>query len=259
MSQKDPFSAFRHLTRARIGLGRVGDALPTEALLTLRAAHARARDAVHHSVDFERIGRELAELDVMTVHSQALDRARYLRRPDLGRRLDPESLLKLSVRTSTYQLAVVVADGLSASAVAARATELVLALKHELCELRWAPLVLARQARVALGDEIASVLGAELVVVLIGERPGLSVSDSLGIYVTHDPRVGRRDSERNCISNVHEGGASVTDAIAQLTALVHEARRLGLTGVDLKLEPGGRVGVRLASGASARLVEPGDL
>lgn len=223
-------------------------------MLELRAAHAAAREAVHKAVDFELIGQQLYKLGPIGVDSQAKDRATYLRRPDLGRRLEPSSRYMLEQRAGPYDFALVIADGLSASAVMTQACAVVLALREELPELRWAPLVLARQGRVALGDEIGQALGAEIIAVLVGERPGLSVSDSLGIYVTFDPRVGRNDSERNCISNVHTGGASAADAAAQLAALVREARRLRLTGVGLKL-PSTRA-EHLSVGRAPELLEP---
>ncbi|HSC89274.1 MAG TPA: ethanolamine ammonia-lyase subunit EutC [Polyangiaceae bacterium] len=232
----DPFERWRAFSQARIGLGRVGDSLPTRAHLELREAHARARDAVHRRVDFDALARALPDLAPQRVRSQAGDRAVYLRRPDWGRRLSPESRAVLQAQRGAFEVAVVVADGLSASAIDARAVPLVRALRDELAELRWAPLVLAEQARVALGDEVGEVLGAELVVVLIGERPGLSVSDSVGLYVTHAPAIGRSDAERNCISNVHDGGLGIVEAAQHLAALVRESRRLGTSGVKLKLE-----------------------
>ena len=152
--------------------------------------------------------------------------------------MDEADQKRLVALSRPCQLVVVVADGLSASAVDARAAELVLLLRRELAGLSWGPLVLVEQGRVAIGDEIAESLGAESVVVIIGERPGLSVADSLGIYLTHRPRLGTSDAERNCISNVHAAGASVAAAAAELAALLLEARRLGTSGVDLKLEQG---------------------
>ena len=200
----------RDYTNARVGLGSVGHSLPTRALLDFNLDHARARDAVHRALG-------ALPVEAIEVHSAARDRAEYLRRPDLGRRLmvgqasacGPASAGPLLVR-GDYDAALVIADGLSALAVERYALRTVSALQQRLREDDWklAPLVIARQARVALGDEIGSRLGARMVVILIGERPGLSSPDSLGAYLTYDPRVGRTDAERNCISNIRDQGLS---------------------------------------------------
>lgn len=229
---KDPWARFRQATRARIGLGRSGDALPTRALLDFQLAHARARDAVHSAADFDRLAADLAPLDTLRVHSAAPDRATYLRRPDLGRRLDAASAAALPA--GDWDILFVVADGLSAAAVQANAAPLVHACVARLPALRIGPVVLAGQARVALGDEVAAAMGARLVALLVGERPGLSAADSLGAYLTWDPRPGRADSERNCISNIHAGGLPIPVAADTLCWLATEAARLKLTGVDLK-------------------------
>ncbi|MGE5475502.1 MAG: ethanolamine ammonia-lyase subunit EutC [Bacteroidales bacterium] len=228
----DPWSRFRAATRARIGLGRSGDALPTPALLDFQLAHARARDAVHGAVDFDALAAGFAGRQVVTVHSAAADRATYLRRPDLGRRLD-DACHHLLV-PGDYDVAFVIADGLSAAAVTDHACALVHACLGLLPGWAIAPIVQARQGRVALGDDIGARLGARMVAVLIGERPGLSVANSLGVYLTWAPRVGRRDSERNCISNIHADGLDIDGAARRLTALMAEARRLKLTGINLK-------------------------
>ncbi|CCG06687.1 Ethanolamine ammonia-lyase light chain [Pararhodospirillum photometricum DSM 122] len=170
------------------------------------------------------------------MHSQAPDRATYLRRPDLGRRLDPASLETLP--TGTCDLALVIGDGLSAGAVQTWAAPTVHAILARLGSWSVAPLVLAAQARVALGDPIGERLGARLVAILIGERPGLSVATSLGIYLTYSPVTGRRDAERNCISNIHADGLSPEAAADKLAWLATEALRRGLTGVALKEEAG---------------------
>jgi ethanolamine ammonia-lyase small subunit len=217
----------RDYTSARVGLGSVGHSLPTAALLEFNLDHARARDAVH---------RELGALAIQAieVHSAARDRTEYLRRPDLGRRLDPPSQLKLS--PGEYDAAIVIADGLSALAVERHAMKTVAALERYLKEDGWriAPLVIARQARVALGDEIGFRLGARMVVILIGERPGLSSPDSLGAYLTYDPREGRSDAERNCISNIRDQGLDPDHAAYKLWFLMKESRRLKLSGIELK-------------------------
>jgi ethanolamine ammonia-lyase small subunit len=231
---KDPWARWRGATRARIGLGRSGDALPTGALLDFQAAHGRARDAVHGAADFAAIAGALAPLPTVPVRSQATDRAMYLRRPDLGRRLDPTALPALDHARAEWDVAFVIADGLSACAIERHAIPLLQACLPRLEGWRIAPVVLAEQARVALGDEIGERLGAACVAVLIGERPGLSVADSLGVYLTWAPRIGRKDAERNCISNIHAGGLDYAPAAATLGWLLHEARLRKLSGIGLK-------------------------
>lgn len=234
----DPFARFRAVTRARIGLGRAGDSLPVRAVLDFQLAHARARDAVHGHVDFagmaERIGATQA---VTRLKSRATDRPTYLARPDLGRRVDPTALA--DVEKGDWDVAFVIADGLSAAAVEAHAEIVLSACLRRLGDLRVAPIMLGEQARVAFGDEVGEALGARIVVVLIGERPGLSVPDSLGAYLTFDPKVGRRDSERNCLSNIHADGLTHEMAADKIAWLIRQALRLGLTGVDLKEDMAG--------------------
>ena len=217
----------RDYTNARVGLGSVGHSLPTHALLDFNLDHARARDAVH---------RELGALpvDALAVHSAARDRAEYLRRPDLGRRLDAESAAKLA--PGEFDAALVIADGLSALAVERYALHTVAELRERLKLDAWhlAPLVIARQARVALGDDIGARLGARMVVIFIGERPGLSSPDSLGAYLTYDPVTGRTDAERNCISNIRDQGLTPELAAYKLWFLMNESRRRKLSGVALK-------------------------
>jgi len=248
----DPFARFRAATRARIGLGRAGDAQPLAPQLEFQLAHARARDAVHGRVEWDRLEAELPPWPsgpALRVNSAAPDRPTYLRRPDLGRRLDPAGATLPS--PAAWDLAIVIGDGLSAAAVQAWAAPTLAALLPRLPGWRLAPVVLAEQARVALGDPIGQALGARQVAVLIGERPGLSSADSLGIYLTFDPRPGRRDAERNCISNIHGAGLSPERAAVKLAWLAHEARRLGLTGIDLKEDaaalPGGPAPATLGS------------
>ena len=233
----DPYAALRAATPARIGLGRSGDSLPTRALLDFQLAHARARDAVHGALDAPALTQALAPLPTVFAQSQVGDRSIYLRRPDLGRRLDAPSRRALEVLRGAPDVVFVVADGLSAAAVRAQAAPLVAACLPRLNGLKIGPVVIATFARVALGDEIGALLGARICAVLIGERPGLSVADSLGVYLTHDPRPGRRDSERNCLSNIHgKGGLSIEQAAAKLVWLLREALNRGLTGVELKEE-----------------------
>lgn len=233
----DPFARFRLTTRARIGLGRCGDGIPTRANLELQLAHARARDAVHGAVDFAAMAERLAPRPSVRVRSRCDGRTQYLARPDLGRRLDPADLAKLQGEPS--DVVFVIADGLSAAAVEHHAEAALGACLNRLGDLSVGPVVLAEQARVALGDEIGEALKARAIVVLIGERPGLSAPDSLGAYVTHAPRLGRMDSERNCVSNIHLDGLSYEAAADKIAWLLREAFRLGLSGVGLKENAGG--------------------
>lgn len=230
----DPWAALRAATPARIGLGRSGDALPVWDVLDFQLAHAKARDAVHRPLDAGAILEAVP--GSLLVRSAVSDRMAYLRRPDLGRRLHEDCRADL-VRHGApggYDAVFVIADGLSPVGVQRHAVPLLQACLARLPGWSVAPAVIAVQARVALGDEVGELLGARLVAVLIGERPGLSVADSLGAYVTHAPQVGRRDSERNCVSNIHPGGLSYDAAADMLAWLMTEARSRKLTGVALK-------------------------
>lgn len=232
--QADPWAPLRPTTQARIGLGRSGMSLPTAAVLELQSALAAARDAVHLPLDVEELMAGLAELGLgepALLTSRAGDRSTYLRRPDLGRL--PEGLDGLP--RGSWQIGIVIADGLSSRAVSEHALDQVRALQAALAGFSIAPPVVVTQARVAVGDWIGQALGVETVLVLVGERPGLSVSDSLGIYLTHHPRPGRNDAERNCISNIHPpDGLDYATAAATAARLVRGANALGRSGVDLK-------------------------
>ncbi|MCL6262668.1 ethanolamine ammonia-lyase subunit EutC [Craterilacuibacter sp. RT1T] len=236
---EDAWSAERQHTVARIALGRSGVSLPTRQTLAFALDHARARDAVHGELDTQALARELAGhgLPVLQVHSAAPDRACYLQRPDLGRKLAPDARLALQAAAPAggCDLVLVLGDGLSARAVASHAPRLLEALAPALRGEGWSlgPLVLASQARVALGDEVGVVLGARMLVMLIGERPGLSSPDSLGVYLTAAPRVGLNDAARNCISNVRPEGLSYPLAAYKLMWLLRAAWRDG-SGVALK-------------------------
>jgi ethanolamine ammonia-lyase small subunit len=247
----DPWQALRQFTAARIGLGHTGVSQPTRAQLDFQLAHARARDAVHHALDTTGLARALALAwpdaeSPLLLHSAAADRNVYLQRPDLGRRLDAPSRALLAARRGgdmrerPYDLSVVVADGLSALAVMQNAAPLLQALRARLeAEAEaWvlAPVVIVEQGRVAVGDEAGELLGAKIVVVLIGERPGLSSPDSMGLYLTWAPRAGLTDERRNCISNVRPAGLGIDDAAGKLHYLLREARRRQLSGVQLKDE-----------------------
>ena len=227
-----PWLRLRQFTRARIGLGRAGDSLPTRALLDFQMAHALARDAVHGAVDWPRLAADLAPLETIAICSAATEHATYLRRPDLGRMLAPGEAEKLSA--GPFDVVLIIGDCLSARACDAHAAAVVKALIPRLHGLSVDPVVLARGARVALTDPIGAAIGARLAVMLIGERPGLSSADSLGAYLTFAPVPGRRDSERNCLSNIHAHGLSRVDAAAKIAWLACKALRLGLTGVALK-------------------------
>ncbi len=233
-----PWYGWRSATPARVALGRVGNGMPTDEVLRFGWSHALARDAVHAALDPGALeaALRLQQWDVVRVRSQALDRATYLRRPDLGRRLDPRDVEALrAARREPCDLCIVVGDGLSAHAVNRHAVPLVAALRPRLAADRTiAPVVLAQQARVALADEIAELMRARLAVILIGERPGLSSPDSLGIYLTHAPYRGRADADRNCISNVRPEGLPLEAAAFKLAWLIDEALRRGVTGIALK-------------------------
>ncbi|MFC0283398.1 ethanolamine ammonia-lyase subunit EutC [Camelimonas abortus] len=232
MTAPDLFDLLRRRTHARVALGRAGDGLPTAPLLAFQMAHARARDAVHGALDVERLARDLAPLPAIHVRSAAGSRAVYLRRPDLGRRLAEGEAARLP--QGPFDVALVIADGLSAVAAARHGPAVAHALARLLPELAFAPVVIASQGRVAIGDDIAAAMNAELAVTLIGERPGLSTADSLGAYLTFRARPGMRDSERNCVSNIHDQGLAPAVAAEKIAWLAREALRLRLTGVALK-------------------------
>jgi ethanolamine ammonia-lyase small subunit len=229
------------LTPARVGLGRCGASLPTQALLAFTLDHARARDAVHSAFDARSIADGVSAMGLRALHvsSLAANRADYLKRPDLGRRLDETSQRLLANRRHTpSDLAIVIADGLSPSAVNVHAVELVRSLIPRLGGIEIAPVVIASGARVALGDEIGTLLGARMLTMLIGERPGLSAADSLGAYLTFAPKKGRRDAERNCVSNIHGSGLSYDEAAFRIAWLIREGLAREMTGVALKDESG---------------------
>jgi ethanolamine ammonia-lyase small subunit len=232
------FADLARLTPARIALGRSGASLPMREVLRFGLAHAQARDAVHAPFRPDEVAAELAGLGLETlmVESAARSREDYLRRPDLGRSLSPESEAALVARRGGFDLAIVVADGLSSTAVQQNAVPFIAALLPFLQrqKLTLAPLVIASQARVALGDEASHALGARMVVVLIGERPGLSSPDSLGAYLTFGPKRGLTDAARNCISNIRPGGLGFQHAAFKLAWLIDQGLRRALTGVDLK-------------------------
>jgi ethanolamine ammonia-lyase small subunit len=244
---QDFWAALRLTTQSRIGLGRAGDSLPTRHVLELKAAHAAARDAVHEPLDTDSFAGRVSAAGIgrpLIVTSQAASRGEYLRRPDLGRLPMDLSMIE----NAGADIGIVLADGLSPRALADHGAGLLEALVVELgTRYSLAPPVIATQARVALGDHIAKAMGVSTLLVLIGERPGLSVADSLGVYLTHLPRPGRTDADRNCISNIHPpDGLGYQQAAQVVVGLVDGARSLGESGVKLKdisrtaaLGPGG--------------------
>ena len=230
--------ALRRLTAARIGLTRTGASLATGPLLDFKLAHARARDAVREPLDEARLTADIAALGlpVVAVASAAADRQRYLMRPDLGRRLAPGAEATLAPHGSSFDVVFVVADGLSARAVQTHAKPVLADVLPRLRVEGWriAPLVIARHGRVAIGDEIATALSADCVVVLIGERPGLTAPDSMGAYLTWQPGLRTTDADRNCISNIRPEGIGYGDAAFKLAYILRSMRARRLSGVQLK-------------------------
>ncbi|MGF6490370.1 ethanolamine ammonia-lyase small subunit [Pseudomonas frederiksbergensis] len=241
---QNPLLELRRLTPARIALGRTGTSMPTSAQLDFQYAHAQARDAVHLPFDHRGLSSQLAERgrESLLLHSAATDRNSYLQRPDLGRKLSEESAQILRDYSLSHpggvDLAVVVADGLSALAVHRHTLPFLARMEEQTAAEGWSlsPVILVEQGRVAVADEIGELLGAKMVVILIGERPGLSSPDSLGLYFTYNPKVGRTDAYRNCISNVRLEGLSYGMAAHRLLYLMREACRRQLSGVSLKDE-----------------------
>ncbi|MBR0738324.1 ethanolamine ammonia-lyase subunit EutC [Bradyrhizobium liaoningense] len=250
-----PTLDLRTLTPARVALGRSGASVPTRALLDFTLDHARARDAVHAAFDAPGLIAELAGLGVVVnaARSRAVDRGDYLRRPDLGRQLDAESVEALTrVASAPCQLAVVIGDGLSAAAVHAHAVALLTRLVPLLAAgdcVAIGHVVVALGARVALGDEIGAILHARMALMLIGERPGLSAPDSLGAYLTFGPQPGRTDAERNCVSNIHHAGLSYDEAAFKIAWLLREGLARATTGVALKDESADRAPRRIGTSA----------
>jgi ethanolamine ammonia-lyase small subunit len=232
------WAKLRAATPARVGLARAGAATATRVTLAFQAAHASARDAVEAPFDAAGAAAAITArgLAPLRLRSRAGELSVYLARPDLGRRLDDASRARLAGAEKGFDLVFVVADGLSAKAIAAHAPQLIEAALPALTGEGWrvGPVAVVERGRVAIGDEIGEALEAALVAVLIGERPGLSSPDSLGLYLTWAPRLGRSDAERNCVSNIRPEGLSYADAARRLVYLCREARRLKLSGVGLK-------------------------
>ena len=244
---ENPWRRLREFTDARIGLGRAGISLPTKELLEFQLSHARARDAVHFPLDCDGLMSALEASvlipvkDIHRLHSRADDRMTYLQRPDLGRRLNDysRSLLQHDMATDDgvsrkYDLGIVIVDGLSSLAVQQNALPFLETLLPLVPQLSLAPIAIVEQGRVAVGDEVGELLNARCVIVLIGERPGLSSPDSLGLYLTFNPHTGLTDAARNCISNIRPAGLSYNEAARRAQYLLNEAQRLQLSGVNLK-------------------------
>ncbi len=247
MTHTDPWASLQAHTAARIAQGRTGHSLPTRALLDFQLDHARARDAVHAQLDTDTLLDQLRVIqpDPIRLHSQAADRRTYLQRPDLGRKLaDEQSGLASAYRLvdlqdlTRFDLSIVIADGLSATAVNIHAVPVVTKLAEEAKKLGWslAPICVVEQGRVAIGDEIAHIFNAEMVVVFIGERPGLTSPDSLGAYLTYQPKPGLTDESRNCVSNIRPEGLPYEFAVQKLVYLLTEMKTRRLSGVALKDE-----------------------
>jgi ethanolamine ammonia-lyase small subunit len=240
LSERGPWTDLRRLTAARIGLARTGASLSTKPLLQFALAHAQARDAVHEALDEAKLTADLGALGlpVLTIASVVESRAQYLMRPDLGRQLAMGADAALAPHRGVYDVALVIADGLSPRAVQAHAapvlSELMTALRQE--HWRVAPFVIVRHGRVAIGDDIATRLKADAVVVLIGERPGLSSPDSMGAYLTWQPHARTTDADRNCISNIRPEGIGGADAAFKIVAMLRAMRTRRVSGVLLKDE-----------------------
>ena len=245
---ENPWALLKDYTDARIGLGRSGVSIPTFHSLAFQLAHAQAQDAVHLPLDVENIVEQLVTNDInketspILLHSQAINRTTYLQRPDLGRRIDKNSseiLKKIKANDNTfYDLSIVIVDGLSSLAIKENAInfikKLMTALKEDKQKWNLSPFSIVQQGRVAVGDEVGELLKAKISIVLIGERPGLSSPDSLGLYLTWNPKVGLSDASRNCISNIRSEGLSYEEAVKKTMYLLKESRRLELSGVNLK-------------------------
>ncbi|MCU4335905.1 ethanolamine ammonia-lyase subunit EutC [Acinetobacter dispersus] len=242
-AHQDQWETLKQFTDARIAIGRAGCSIPTRALLDFQLSHAQAKDAVFQLLDVARLTEQLQQLGLNPIHvqSQAENKELYLKRPDLGRLLSTASMQQLQQMqkdSQAYDICIVIGDGLSARAIEENAMPFIQALIQPFAEQQWslAPIAIATGSRVALGDQIAEIFQARMLVMLIGERPGLSSPDSMGLYYTWEAQSGCLDSQRNCISNIRPAGLSIPIATQRLLALMHNSKRLGLSGVDLKDE-----------------------
>jgi ethanolamine ammonia-lyase small subunit len=231
MSARDEWHALAAFTPARVALGRAGNGLPTKRVLEFQAAHARARDAVEAPFDAAAVAEALAPAPSVLLETRAQSRLAYLMNPDLGRALAPGTRLQ----PGRFDAVLAIVDGLSATAIHAHGAALAKRIFARTPDIAWAPTAIVRNGRVAVGDAVAQALGADFAVVMIGERPGLSAADSVGLYFTLRPRAGvTTDADRNCISNVRPGGLALDEAAHRLSWLISQARKLGISGVALK-------------------------
>jgi len=238
IKKQNPLQPLKAFTPARIGLGRIGSGMPLKAFQEFKLAHAHARDAVYSELNVEDLTTALKQfaLPILHVHSAAAYREQYLQRPDLGRKLDEAAAEEIKNYHSPCDVAIIIADGLSATAVNNNTIRLLQLLMPMLgsVKLKSAPITLVKQGRVAIGDEIAYALGAKLSVILIGERPGLSAADSVGAYITYAPKPGLTDESRNCISNIRPQGLNSAAAAKKIFYIIQEAFKSKLTGIGLK-------------------------
>lgn len=238
IEKQDATQLLKAFTPARVGLGRVGHAMPLKAFQEFKLAHAHARDAVYSELNVEDLALDLQQFDlpILHLHSAAAYREQYLQRPDLGRQLDEGSAEEVKNYHSPCDIAIIIADGLSATAVNNNTIKLLQLVVPMLvsAKIQLAPLTLVKQGRVAIGDEIAHALGVKLSLILIGERPGLSAADSMGAYITYAPRPGLTDESRNCISNIRPQGLSSTLAARKIFYMIQEAFKSKLSGIGLK-------------------------
>lgn len=238
--QEDAWTSLKDFTKARIALGNVGGSLPLREVLAFKLAHAEAKDAIYSDLNITEIQQNLKELDVpvYVLNSNVEDRMQYLKRPDLGRRLNQQSVSLLKEIGKSFDVVFILADGLSADAINLHAFEVlkliipVLSLKYKIA------VALVNQGRVAIGDEIGKLLNARFTAIMIGERPGLSSHESMGIYTTYAPEVGLTDERRNCISNIHPDGLNYWDATRILSYLIEQSFLRKISGVEIKLELG---------------------
>jgi len=234
----DPWESLKEFTAARIAMGRVGSSIPLTQYLEFKLAHAHARDAVYSELNSDAISYYLRHLDlpILKLHSKAENRNQYLQRPDLGRLPSDQSVDIIKEHAGQYDICIIIADGLSAHAVNSNAVQLVECLLHlfKAVKYKLAPICITAQSRVALADHIAHGLGAQLSIMLIGERPGLSSADSVGAYLTYNPKPGLTDESRNCVSNIRPEGLTHDLAAEKIFYLVREAFKRKLSGVELK-------------------------
>jgi len=243
-THQDEWEKLKQFTDARIALGRAGCSIPTSALLEFQLSHAQAKDAVYKEMDVSCLSEQLQQRQLQSLHiqSNASNKEIYLKRPDLGRQLSNQSrdslIKEYAKEPQQYDVCIVVGDGLSAQAIEANAIPLIASLSEYIQQENWtlAPIVLATGSRVALGDEVAEIFKTPMLVMLIGERPGLSSPDSMGIYYTWNAHTGCLDSKRNCISNIRPAGLSIPVATQRLMALMKKSKQIGMSGVNLKDE-----------------------